>query len=91
MKEMKRNFLAFALSVLMLLSLTSCGGNTRENSPSVPYQTEEQPPNTSSVAEDESVSEPEPEFVSISDPVEFTGTGDDVIELSPYDDVYVLK
>lgn len=90
---MKRIF-ACMLALAMLLSLTACGSSdTPAPAPEPPAKTEtpaqvEAPP--VEVERPEPEPEPEPEPIVIPDPVVYTGSGDDVIEIEPFDDIWVL-
>lgn len=88
---MKR-ILACMLSLAMLFALTACGSSdTPAPAPEPPAKAEaltqtEAPPAEVEIPEPE----PEPEPIVIPDPVVYTGSGDDVIEIEPFDDIWVL-
>lgn len=93
---MKKRISALALSGILLLALASCGNTADTSSES---NSESSAPGSSSVIVDESApqeveedqnEEPEEE-VSIPDPVVYSGTGDDVVQITPPEGKYVFR
>lgn len=96
---MKKKLSALALSSILLITLTSCG-NTANTS--TEGDSESSASVSSSVIVDESAQQEVPEVqedqneepeeeVSIPEPVVYTGTGDDVVQITPPDGKYVFK
>lgn len=93
---MKKRISALALSGILLLALASCG-NTADTSSE--GNSESSAPGSSSVIVDESApqeveedqSEEPEEEVSIPDPVVYSGTGDDVVQITPPEGKYVFR
>lgn len=78
---MKKLF-SVMLALLLLLSLVACGGSSTENAP------EDKPSQSETPAPEP---EPEPEPYIPPDPVVYSGSGDDVIAIEPYEDLYVFR
>lgn len=93
---MKKRISALALSGILLLALASCGNTAYTSSES---NSESSAPGSSSVIVDESApqeveedqSEEPEEEVSIPDPVVYSGTGDDVVQITPPEGKYVFR
>lgn len=93
---MKKRISALALSGILLLALASCGNTADTSSES---NSESSAPGSSSVIVDESApqeveedqSEEPEEEVSIPDPVVYSGTGDDVVQITPPEGKYVFR
>lgn len=81
-----KKLLSLLMALSLALSLTACGGNAQPDS----TEPEADPP---TVEEPVQVAEPEPEeepeFV-VPDPVVYSGSGDDVVVLDPFDGAYVF-
>lgn len=85
---MKR-LLSFLLTFALILSLTACGGSSQGVSADAkPAESTEQPEKEESAPEQEP--EPEPEPFVVPDPVVYTGSGDDVLEITPPEGIYVF-
>lgn len=83
MREMKKALIAASFLAL----LAGCGQQTAETT--TPPQT---PPPVQSVAPSQTPTpEPTQEQLVIPDPISYTGSGDDVISISPFDGVYVFR
>ena len=78
-----KKFLSFLLAAIMLLALTACGGSDQPQEETSAPSAEESAP--------EPEPEPEPEPFVIPDPVTYSGTGDNVIAIEPYEDIYVFR
>lgn len=93
---MKKRISALALSGILLLALASCGNTADTSSES---NSESSAPGSSSVIVDESApqeveedqSEEPEEEVSIPDSVVYSGTGDDVVQITPPEGKYVFR
>ena len=95
---MKKKLSALALSSVLLITLTSCGNTTDT---STEGDSESSATVSSSVIVDESAQQEvpevqedqneEPEEVSIPDPVVYSGTGDDVVQITPPEGKYVFR
>ena len=93
---MKKRISALALSGILLLALASCGNTAYTSSES---NSESSASVSSSVIVDESApqeveedqSEEPEEEVSIPDPVVYSGTGDDVVQITPPEGKYVFR
>lgn len=83
-----KKLLSLLLAFILALSLTACGGSGEETASEKPAESTEQPPKEEPTPEPEPESEPEP-FV-VPDPVVYTGSGDDVLEITPPDGIYVF-
>lgn len=80
-----RRFIALLTALSVILALSACGGSTSTPQASKPTSSQEtSQPATSVVAED-----PEPEIV-ICDPISYSGSGDDVIDIEPFDQPWML-
>lgn len=95
---MKKRISALALSGILLLALASCGNTADTSSES---NSESSASVSSSVIVDESAPQEvdevqgeqneETEEVSIPDPVVYSGTGDDVVQITPPEGKYVFR
>lgn len=95
---MKKKLSALALSSVLLITLTSCGNTTDTTTEG---DSESSATVSSSVIVDESAQQEvpevqedqneEPEEVSIPDPVVYSGTGDDVVQITPPEGKYVFR
>lgn len=81
-----KKLLSLLMALSLVLSLTACGGNSQPDS----TEPEEAPPTVEEpVQTTQPDPEPEPELV-IPDPVVYSGSGDDVVVLDPFEGPYVF-
>lgn len=90
-----KKFLALLLTLCLLAAAGCSSSDAPTSAPEPPAKTEtptqmEAPPVEIELPEPELEPEPEPEPLVISDPVVYTGSGDNVIEIEPFDDIWVL-
>ena len=82
-----KKLLIFLLTFCLTMSLAACGGSSEPATKTNTANTEEPAP----AADPEPEPEPEPNPYIPPDPATYFGSGDDVIEMEPYEDLYVFR
>lgn len=87
-----KKFMRIILALILLLSLTACGGSSEPAPTDPPPEAPQEAPEPAPTPEPPPTPEPEPEPepVDIPEPVVYTGIGDDVIEIQPFDIPWVM-
>ena len=88
-----RRFFPLMLSLIIAVSLTACGNSNRSTDETLDGKSQAQAETQQEEVQQEEVQQEEvqQEEIQIPDPVVYTGSGDDVIQIDPPDGKYVFR